>query len=71
MLLFIKPLTFLILVCSFIEIFSNLLKDRKNVLDPFAGTGKISLIKNHGYNGKIICNEMEPEFSKISEYLVD
>ena len=56
---------------DFIEIFSNLLKDRKNVLDPFAGTGKISLIKNHGYNGKIICNEMEPEFSKISEYLVD
>jgi tRNA G10 N-methylase Trm11 len=54
----------------FIEIFFNYLKNSKNVFDPFAGTGKIALIKDFGYKGKIICNEMEPEFIN-TEYPVD
>jgi len=31
-----------------------------------AGTGKIGLIKNEGWQGFIVCNELEPEFANIS-----
>lgn len=47
---------------KFIPIFAELLQDKNNVLDPFAGTGKIGLIKEHGYNGIIYANEIEPEW---------
>jgi len=43
----------------FLPIFAHLLKDSQNVIDPFAGTGKLALIKTHGYTGKVICNELE------------
>lgn len=56
---------------SFIEIFYNLLKDCDEVLDPFAGVGKLSLIKDHGFKGRIVCNELEPEWANESEYNVD
>lgn len=56
---------------GFIGIFSKILKDKKNVLDPFAGTGKIALIKEHGFNGEVICNEIEPGFANLSKYSVD
>ncbi|MBF0253178.1 MAG: hypothetical protein HQL29_05115 [Candidatus Omnitrophica bacterium] len=48
---------------SFIPIFAEKLKGFKTILDPFAGTGKISEIKNHGWQGKIICNEIEKEWA--------
>jgi tRNA G10 N-methylase Trm11 len=55
----------------FIPKFAELLNGCKNVLDPFAGTGKIALIKNHGYNGLVVCNEIEPEWAETSQYKVD
>jgi hypothetical protein len=54
----------------FIPIFSKLLINSHNILDPFAGIGKIGLIKNHGFLGKITCNELEEEWTK-SEYSID
>ena len=56
---------------SFIPIFAKLLSDRKTVLDPFAGTGKLGLIKNYGFAGQIWCNELEPEWVTSSLHKVD
>ena len=56
---------------SFIPIFYERLKDTRNVLDPFAGTGKIGMLKNYGYNGKIYANEIEPEWLSDNEYNCD
>lgn len=56
---------------SFIQIFAKILKDKQRVLDPFAGTGKLAMIKNHGFSGSIICNEIEPDFTSITQYPVD
>ena len=53
---------------SFIPIFYERLKDTRNVLDSFAGTGKIGMLKNYGYNGKIYTNEIEPEWLSDNEY---
>lgn len=47
---------------SFIPIFAEKLRDSKNVIDIFAGTCKISKIKEYGYRGKIYCNELEKEW---------
>jgi SAM-dependent methyltransferase len=47
---------------KFIPLFANLLKDFHNVLDPMAGTGKLGLIKEYGWVGKVTCNEIEPEW---------
>lgn len=54
----------------FIPIFAELLKHSSSVLDPFAGTGKIALIKEFGWRGKIVCNELESEWAD-SSYPVD
>jgi tRNA G10 N-methylase Trm11 len=56
---------------SFLPIFARLLQDSKCVLDPFAGTGKLAAIKEHGYTGTVICNELEPEWVQSSKYNVD
>jgi DNA modification methylase len=56
---------------QFIPIFAELLKHRDSVLDPFAGTGKLALIKSYGFKGKIVCNEIEPEYSNSLIYPVD
>ena len=48
---------------SFLPIFAEKLKECKVILDPFAGTGKIAKIKKHGFNGRIICNEIEKEWT--------
>lgn len=42
----------------FIPIFYQFLSNKKHVLDPMAGTGKLALIKEHGYDGKIYCNDI-------------
>lgn len=47
---------------TLIPIFVDLLRDCPNVLDPMAGTGKIGQIKEHGYKGYVVCNELEPEW---------
>ncbi len=56
---------------KFMPIFANLLKGYHNILDPFAGTGKIGLIKEHGYIGKITCNEIEEEWINNCMYPID
>jgi tRNA G10 N-methylase Trm11 len=43
---------------SFIPIFADVLKNTNNVLDPMAGTGKISLIQDYGYSGNIYCHDI-------------
>ena len=56
---------------SFIPKFSELLKYCSNVLDPFGGVGKLALIKDYGFSGKVVCNEIEHEWVNTSEYDVD
>lgn len=48
---------------SFIPIFAQHLSGLSSVYDPFGGTGKIALIKEHGFTGKIYCSEIEPEWT--------
>ena len=45
----------------------------KNItlLDPFAGTGKIGQLREFGFDGKIICNEMEEEWAISCDYDID
>lgn len=52
---------------QFIPVFAEILKGRKNVLDPFAGTCKITNIREHGYQGEVYCNEIEPEWLNIGD----
>lgn len=47
----------------FIPLFAELLQGRANVLDPMAGTGKLARVKEHGYTGRVVCNELEPEWA--------
>lgn len=54
-----------------IPLLANLLRHKTSVLDPFAGTGKIAMIKQHGFRGKITCCEIEPEYAHDSIYPVD
>lgn len=57
----------------FIPIFADILikAGARNILDPMAGTGKIALIRDYGYTGKITCNELEPEWAVQKPYAVD
>ena len=55
----------------FLPIFAELLKDCNNVLDPMAGTGKLAKIKEFGYGGKVVCNDIESEWKNGEEYPVD
>lgn len=56
---------------KFIPVFAELLKGKETVLDPFGGVGKLAEIKEHGYTGKVICNEIEQEWVTNSIYQVD
>lgn len=42
----------------------------KRVLDPFAGTGKLAFVKYLGFQGIIVCNDIEPDWKEPS-YPVD
>lgn len=55
----------------FIPTFANLLVGYKRVLDPFAGTGKLALIKDYGYKGEVVCVEIEPEWTDMEAYDID
>lgn len=52
---------------------ANMLSDVNygRVLDPFAGTGKIALIKKYNFNGLVYANEIEPEWIVNNEYGCD
>lgn len=56
---------------TFLPIFAELLQGYVNVLDPFAGVGKLAKIKDFGFAGRIICNEIEPDWAASKEYDVD
>ena len=56
---------------AFLPIFANLLEGSKKVLDPFAGTGKLAKIKDFGFGGLVVCNELEREWVDSSPYAVD
>jgi SAM-dependent methyltransferase len=56
---------------SFIPKFAELLIGCDNVLDIFGGVGKLALIKEHGFTGKVICNELEREWAETSPHNVD
>ena len=56
---------------SFIPKFAELLIGCDKVLDPFGGVGKLARIKEYGFNGKVICNELEREWAETSKYNVD
>lgn len=56
---------------SFIPKFAEILSGCASVLDPFGGVGKLALIKQYGFKGKVICNELEREWAEIGKYDVD
>ena len=56
---------------QFIPIFYDILKSANNVLDPMAGVGKLALIKDYGFKGKVVCNEIEQEWTNDPETQVD
>jgi len=56
---------------TFIHEFAEILNGSNTVLDPFAGIGKLALIKEHGFNGRVICNEIETEWTKSEDHPVD
>ena len=56
---------------SFIPKFAELLFGCTNVLDPFGGVGKLAMIKQHGFTGKVVCNELEREWAETGKYDVD
>ena len=55
----------------FFEIFAEMLQSASNVLDPFAGTGKIGKLKEFGFKGAIYANEIEAEWLAENEYNCD
>lgn len=50
---------------EFIPIFAKILIENNchKILDPFAGVGKISQIRQYGYDGKIYANEIEADWA--------
>lgn len=56
---------------QFIEIFSRFVKPKSVIYDPFAGTGKIALIKEYVSDLFVICNDLEPEYEALKKYDVD
>ena len=58
---------------GFTKIFAEILQeyDCHSVLDPFAGTGKIGEIKQYGFNGIVIANEIESEWLEDNSYNCD
>jgi len=56
---------------AFIPIFAEKLTGCKNVLDPFAGTGKIGKIKEYGFTGNIFANDIEREWLEPNIYHCD
>lgn len=50
---------------ALIPLFASILRQWSvtDVLDPMAGVGKIGLLREHGYTGRIAANEIEPEWA--------
>ena len=56
---------------ALLPIFAEELIGKSKVIDIFAGTCKISKIKDFGYVGEIYCNEIEPEWANMGVGKVD
>lgn len=54
-----------------LPLMTTYLTDKHKVLDPFAGTGKIGVIKDYGFKGIIYANEIEKEWLEPNEYNCD
>ena len=50
---------------TLLPVFAEILKKHRchSVLDPMAGVGKIGLLRDHGFAGRIVANEIEPEWA--------
>ena len=44
---------------ALIPVIAAAISDKARVLDPMAGTGKLALVKRHGFAGKVYCNDIE------------
>ena len=42
---------------AFFDTFAEMLQGAEKILDPFAGTGKIGKVKDHGFCGEIYAND--------------
>ena len=56
---------------ALIPYFYEEVKNCSNILDPFAGTGKIATIKDLGYNGTIYANDIERDWLEPNIYGCD
>jgi len=54
-----------------IAFLARVLEDQKRILDPFAGTGKIAMVKDFGCKAEIVCNEIEVGWKGSLQYDVD
>src|SRR5690606_20149612 len=50
---------------SLLPVFARILREHaaRSVLDPMAGVGKIGLLRDYGFAGRIVANEIEPEWA--------
>ena len=50
---------------ALLPVFARILREHgaRSVLDPMAGVGKIGQLRNHGFTGRIVANEIEPEWA--------
>lgn len=50
---------------ALLPVFARILRDHgaQSVLDPMAGVGKIGYLRHHGFMGRIVGNEIEPEWA--------
>src|SRR5690606_6685178 len=48
-----------------LPVFARILRGHgaQSVLDPMAGVGKIGLLRDYGFAGRIVANEIEPEWA--------
>ena len=48
-----------------LPVFARILREHgaQSVLDPMAGVGKIGLLRDYGFSGRIVANEIEPEWA--------
>lgn len=48
-----------------LPVFARILREHgaQSVLDPMAGVGKIGLLRDYGFAGRIVANEIEPEWA--------
>lgn len=56
---------------TLLPVFARLCTDSKSILDPFAGTGKIGMLKQYGINAKITANDIEKDWLMPNIYGCD